>query len=144
VSKYDRGPLVSLDGITIAPGVDRAGKAELLSAFYSQPRWKGNLYLNYSLGRHNFRATLHYVGSLRDLNHDRDTATPGVQPAKIKAWTPLDLVYRVELPWDTTFTATVQNVFDKDPPFAFSPFNYDYEHGSPLGRVLEVNVKKRF
>lgn len=144
VSEYKRGPLVSLDGITIAPAVDRAGKAELLSAFYSQPRWKGNLFLNYSLGRHNFRATLHYVGSMRDLNHDSDTATAGVQPAKIKAWTPLDLVYRVELPWDTTFTATVQNVFDKDPPFAFSPFNYDYQHGSPLGRVLQVNVNKRF
>jgi len=143
VSEYDRGPLVSLDGITIAPGVDRAGKAELLSAFYSQPRWKGNLFLNYSLGRHNFRATLRYVGSMRDLNHDIDAA-PGVQPAKIKAWTPLDLVYRVELPWDTTFTATVQNLFDKDPPFAYSPFNYDYEHGSPLGRVLQVNVVKRF
>jgi len=144
LSKYDRGPLLTLDGITIAPGVDRAGKAELLSAFYSDPRWKGNLYLNYSLGRHNFRATLHFVGAMRDLNHDIDTATPGVQPAKIKAWTPLDLVYRVELPWETTLTATVQNVFDKDPPFAYSPFNYDYELSSPLGRVLEVNVKKRF
>ncbi|MEO8114802.1 MAG: TonB-dependent receptor, partial [Phenylobacterium sp.] len=99
VQKYDRGPLVTLDGITIAPGVDRAGKAELLSAFYSVPRWKGNLYLNYGLGRHNLRATLHFVGEMRDLNHDIDTATPGVQPAKIDAWTPLDLVYRVELPW---------------------------------------------
>lgn len=144
VSKYDRGPLLTLDGITIAPGVDRAGKAELLSAFYSQPRWKGNFYLNYSLGRHNLRATLHYVGSLQDLNHDINTAVPGVQPAKIKAWTPVDLVYRVELPWETTLTATIQNVFDKSPPFAYSPFNYDYEHGSPLGRVWEVSVRKKF
>jgi iron complex outermembrane receptor protein len=144
LAKYDRGPLLTLDGITIAPGVDRAGKAELLSAFYSDPRWKGNLFLNYSLGRHNFRATLHIVGAMRDLNHDSDTATPGVQPATIKAWTPLDLVYRVDLPHDTTLTATIQNVFDKDPPFAYSPFNYDYELGSPLGRVVELNVKKRF
>ncbi|WP_293353676.1 TonB-dependent receptor [Phenylobacterium sp.] len=144
VSKYDRGPLLTLDGITIAPGVDRAGKAELLSAFYSQPHWKANFYVNYNLGRHNFRATLHYVDSMKDLNHDIDTATPGVQPATIKAWTPIDLVYRVELPWETTLTATVQNLFDKDPPFAYSPFNYDYEHGSPLGRVLQVAVRKRF
>jgi iron complex outermembrane receptor protein len=143
LAKYDRGPLLTLDGITIAPGVDRAGKAELLSAFYSDPRWKANLYLNYSLGRHNVRATLHYVGAMRDLNHDIGAA-PGVQPARIKTWMPLDLVYRVELPWETTLTATVQNVFDKDPPFAYSTFNYDYELGSPLGRVLELNVKKRF
>lgn len=143
LAKYDRGPLLTLDGITIAPGVDRAGKAELLSAFYSDPRWKGNLYVNYSLGRHNIRATLHYVGAMRDLNHDIDAA-PGIQPARIKTWMPIDLVYRVELPWETTLTATVQNLFDKDPPFAYSTFNYDYELGSPLGRVLEVNVKKRF
>jgi outer membrane receptor protein involved in Fe transport len=45
---------------------------------------------------------------------------------------------------DAVVTATVQNVFDKDPPFAYSPFNYDCELASPLGRVLEVNVKKRF
>jgi iron complex outermembrane receptor protein len=83
------------------------------------------------------------VGSLRDLNHDIDAA-PGVQPAKIKTWTPVDLVYRVELPGETTLTATIQNLFDKDPPFAYSTFNYDYFLGSPLGRVLEVNVKKRF
>ncbi|WP_296595283.1 TonB-dependent receptor [Phenylobacterium sp.] len=144
VSKYERGALRTVDGITIAPAVDRAGKAELLSAFYSQPRWKGNLFLNYNLGPHNFRATLRYVGAMRDLNHDSDTATAGVQPAKIKAWTPIDLVYRVDLPWETTLTATVQNLFDKDPPFAYSPFNYDYEHGSPLGRVLQINVRKRF
>ncbi len=142
--EYDRGPLVTLDGITIAPGVDRAGKAELLSQFYSNPRWKANLYLNYRLGRHNVRATLHYVGDMRDLNHDIDTTVAGVQPAKIKAYTPIDLVYRVELPWETTFTATVQNIFDEDPPLAYSPFNYDYTLGSPLGRVLQVNLKKRF
>lgn len=142
--EYDRGPLVTLDGITIAPGVDRAGKAELLSQFYSNPRWKANLYLNYQIGRHNVRTTLHYVGDMRDLNHDSNTATAGVQPAKIKAYTPVDLVYRVELPWETTFTATVQNVFDQDPPFAYSPFNYDYTLGSPLGRVFQVNLKKRF
>ena len=144
VFEYDRGALVSLDGITIAPGLDRAGKAELLSAFYSQPQLKANLYVNYAIGPHNLRATLHYVDSLDDLNHDIDTATPGVQPAKIKAWTPVDLVYRVELAWDTTLTATIQNLFDKDPPFAYSTFNYDYLHGSPLGRVLQVNVRKLF
>ena len=144
VFEYDRGALVSLDGITIAPGLDRAGKAELLSAFYSQPQLKANLYVNYAIGPHNIRATLHYVDSLDDLNHDIDTATPGVQPAKVKAWTPVDLVYRVELAWDTTLTATIQNLFDKDPPFAYSTFNYDYLHGSPLGRVLQVNVRKLF
>ena len=144
VGKYQRGALLTLDGITISPAIDRAGKAELLSQFYSDPRWKANFYLNYAVGRHNIRAVLHYVDSMRDLNHDTDTATAGVQAARIGAYTPVDLIYRVELPADTTLTATVQNLFDKDPPFAFSPYNYDYFLSSPLGRVFELNIRKRF
>ncbi|WP_372783178.1 TonB-dependent receptor domain-containing protein [Phenylobacterium sp.] len=142
--KYQRGALKTLDGITIAAGVDRAGKADLLSTFYSDPHWKATFYLNYAVGPHNVRVTFHYVDPLRDINHDTDAATPGVQAATIKAFTPVDLTYRVNLPADTTLTATIQNLFDKDPPFAFSPFNYDFFLASPLGRVFEVAVKKRF
>jgi iron complex outermembrane receptor protein len=142
--EYNRGPLVTLDGITIAAALDRAGKAELLSQFYSYPRWKANFFLNYNMGRHNFRATLHYIGSMKDQNHDSDTTVAGIQPATINSYTSLDLVYRVELWWNTTLTVTLQNALDRDPPFAFSQYNYDYTIGNPLGRVIQFNLKKKF
>ena len=51
---------------------------------------------------------------------------------------------RWEAPWDTVITASVQNIFDKDPPFVPGPYNYDISQGNPLGRVFEFGVKKRF
>ena len=55
-----------------------------------------------------------------------------------------DIVYTGQLPWDTTLSLSVFNVFDTDPPFTRSQYNYDYTNASFLGRVFQVGVKKRF
>jgi outer membrane receptor protein involved in Fe transport len=41
---------------------------------------------------------------------------------------------------------SVQNLFDRDPPYARSPFNlgYDPSHANPLGRVLSLSLRKRW
>jgi outer membrane receptor protein involved in Fe transport len=41
-------------------------------------------------------------------------------------------------------TASLQNVFDSDPPYAPSQYNYDYTQGNPLGRTFEVGFSKKF
>lgn len=41
-------------------------------------------------------------------------------------------------------TATVANMFDRDPPPAQEEFGYDPWTGNPLGRTIEVGVKKAF
>ena len=142
--KYDRGELFTLDGISIAPGLDRAGQLDLISTFYSYPRWKTNAYVNWSMGSHNLRATFNYVSPSRDRNHDADTVTPGLQPAQVGAYMQVGLVYQVVLPWQTTLTAQIQNLFDEAPSFAYSQYNYDYTLGNPLGRVFGLGVRKRF
>ena len=63
---------------------------------------------------------------------------------KLKDFWQSDVTLRVELPWETTATLSVQNLFDKDPPFAQSFYNYDVTNGNPLGRVFKVGVKKTF
>ena len=56
-----------------------------------------------------------------------------------------DITYKVELPWDTTATLSVQNLLDKDPPFAIgTQYNYDPGSANPLGRVYSLGIKKRF
>lgn len=137
---YKRGPLVTVDGITIAPTINRAGKLEQISSFYSNPKIKANIYLNYALGPHNLRLATHYIGSMRDVNHVLPDASLAVE----KAYTEVDFVYRVESPWETTATLSINNIFDKDPPFVYSQYNYDYGIGNPLGRVIEVGIKKHF
>ena len=55
-----------------------------------------------------------------------------------------DLVYSGQMPWDTTLTVGVINIFDKDPPFTRSQYNYDYTNAFVLGRVIQVGFKKHF
>jgi iron complex outermembrane receptor protein len=55
-----------------------------------------------------------------------------------------DFSYRLQLPWETVFTATIQNVFDEDPQFSRAPQSYDAYTGSPLGRTIRVGLRKKF
>ncbi|HEY9217435.1 MAG TPA: TonB-dependent receptor [Phenylobacterium sp.] len=63
---------------------------------------------------------------------------------KIPAQFTTDVSYQVDLPWTTTLTVTVQNLFDEDPKFQRSFLNYNALVGSPLGRTLRVGVRKRW
>ena len=41
-------------------------------------------------------------------------------------------------------TAGVLNIFDKDPPFTRSQYNYDYTNAYFLGRTFQFGVRKKF
>jgi iron complex outermembrane receptor protein len=135
--EYKRGAVVTREGIAISQPIDRAGKSELLSAFYSYPKWKGNLFVNANFGDQNVRWTTHYhqgptniVSGFPDLQQD-DNITH-------------DLVYQNEMIEGLTLTAGVTNLTDEDPPFTRSQYNYDYTMASPLGRVFKIGIKKTF
>ncbi len=133
---YKRGALITLDGYTISPAIDRAGKSELLSAFYSYPKLRANAYVNWSRGAHNLRWTTHYKAGTDNL--------VGASVLKTDDEVTHDIVYQGQLPWDTVLTLGVINVFDSDPPFTRSQYNYDYTNAYMLGRVFQLGVKKHF
>jgi iron complex outermembrane receptor protein len=135
--EYKRGALITLDGFTIAPAIDRAGKSELLSAFYSYPRWRMNGYLQFNREGHNLRWTTHFKSGTDNI--------VGTSVLKTKDEVTHDLVYTGILPWgDVQVTAGVINIFDKDPPFTRSQYNYDYTNAYFLGRTFQLGVKKQF
>jgi iron complex outermembrane receptor protein len=133
---YKRGALITLDGFTIAPALDRAGKTELLSAFYSYPKLRANAYINWSREGHNLRWTTHYKQGTDNI--------VGASILKTDDEVTSDLVYSGQLPWDFSVTVGVINIFDKDPPFTRSQYNYDYTNAYMLGRVFQLGVKKTF
>jgi len=45
---------------------------------------------------------------------------------------------------DLQLTAGIVNIFDKDPPFTRSQYNYDYTNAYFLGRTVQVGLKARF
>jgi iron complex outermembrane receptor protein len=135
--EYKRGALVTLDGFTIAAALDRAGKSELLSAFYSYPRWRSNGYVQFNRDGHNLRWTTHFKSGTTNI--------VGASLLKTKDEVTHDLIYTGTLPWgDLQVTAGVVNIFDKDPPFTRSQYNYDYTNAYFLGRTFQFGAKKRF
>jgi iron complex outermembrane receptor protein len=55
-----------------------------------------------------------------------------------------DLYYLVDLPWDMTLSAGVENLTDEDPSFARLDLSYDPFTSSALGRTYKVGLRMRF
>ncbi|WP_337186030.1 TonB-dependent receptor [Phenylobacterium sp.] len=166
--EYKRGAVSMLGAnIPISPAEDRAGLSDLINDFFSYPEIKANAFLAYVRGPLSLRWQTRFAegtspafGSPLFVTVPNAGATTGaaacagastscagrdlVPVGKSKNFWQHDLVVRFEAPWDTIVTASIQNVFDKDPPYGPSQYNYDYTSGNPLGRVFEVGFKKTF
>ena len=167
---FKRGDFVLSGTSTIfQPALDRAGKHDLLGSFFSYPETRANGWLAFHKGPINARWTTRFTegtapafasaGLFREAPNASATtaaaacstaATPScagrdlVTLGKSGNFWQHDLVVRWEAPWDSVITLSVQNIFDKDPPYLTSNFSYDYTNGNPLGRVIEVGFKKQF
>lgn len=131
----------STEGILITPGADYAGTTN----FNALPRWKANLFGEYTTGPHNLRVTLHYISDMRNASTAIFTPTTTNRFAeKMEAWIPVDVVYRVQLPWETSLSIAALNVFDRDPPPMRQDFAYNTYTANPLGRVFRIGAVKKF
>ncbi|PZQ57937.1 MAG: TonB-dependent receptor [Phenylobacterium zucineum] len=166
--EYKRGA-VTMKGadIAISPAEDRAGLSDLINDFFSYPELKANAFAAFVKGPLSIRwqtrfaegtspafgsplfVTVPNAGATTAAAACGGTSTSCagrdlVPVGKGKNFWQHDLIVRWEAPWNSVITALVQNLFDKDPPYAPSQYNYDYTSGNPLGRVFEMSVKKTF
>ncbi|MBT9472518.1 MAG: TonB-dependent receptor [Pseudomonadota bacterium] len=133
----------TIEGVVTAKETDYVGKMDYLG-YGSQPQWKGSAFAEYSRGEHNLRWTVRYVDDMIDTRGDSSTFLTNQNGRKIAAFVTNDLSYRVFLPWETTLTAAVINVFDQDPGFARLDLSYDPFTANPLGRYYKVGITKKF
>ncbi|MFA5600259.1 MAG: TonB-dependent receptor [Phenylobacterium sp.] len=156
VFEYKVGAMM-VEGVEVIPANDYVGHSDLTHG--SQPQWRGNVYAEYTTGPHNVRWTIRYIDNMIDTRNGAFgganifgygasgfPVTGNIVAAgqKIDAFITHDLTYRAELPWNTTLTAGVVNVFDEDPPFARYDLSYDPFTANPLGRYFKLGVTKRF
>lgn len=137
ITELKTGP-TTLDGVTISTGDDRLGTLNFATFAQAAPKLRANLGVNYALGRQNFRLGVNYVSAVKDERAGVQYGEDG------KAWVTTDFTYRLRLGDDMAVTATVANIFDRDPPPAQEEFGYDPWTGNPLGRTFELGVKKAF
>lgn len=150
-----------IGGVTFSPETNAVGFANFGNSLaYPLPEWKAEVYGEYNREGHNLRWTVRYIDGYIDQRTAQfisGTTNTQVSPGstvpsnavtysgrKIDAYIQHDIAYRLELPWNTTATFTVQNVFDRDPSFARTELNYDALTSNPLGRTFKMGVRKRF
>jgi iron complex outermembrane receptor protein len=144
----------TVEGVVVSPAFDAVGKLNYQTIAVPIPEWKGDFYAEWTMGPHNLRATIHYIDSYADQRtapfaagaYKDSTGAPVQVTAgkKIDKQILTDLAYRVFLPWDTTVTAAITNLFDEDPSYARLDLGYDPFTGDPLGRTYKLGIKKRF
>ena len=153
IQKYEVGA-TQVEGITVEKAFDAVGLLNYQTTVVPIPKWKGDAFVEWNSGPHNLRLSVHYIGSYTDqrtapfaANAYKDTTGAGVTVSagkKIEKQVLTNLAYRVFLPWDTTATLAITNLFDKDPSYARLDLGYDPFTGDPLGRTYKFGLRKKF
>lgn len=125
-------------GLT-TPGFDAVGKLNAGTLAYTLPKWKVDSFVNYHNGPFNIR----WTGRCYSSYIDQRQATTAVG-YNIKGLLLHDVAVNVDLPWKTTLSLAVTNLFDKDPPLARLAEGYDAMTMDPLGRTVRIGIRKQF
>ena len=141
IIEYEVDPYF-VEGLGIGGG-DYVGQFNRSNFTRSMPQWKANVFANYALGDHNFRAVMRHIDSYKD---ERAAAARGGVGENIDSQTTFDLFYNLqsEAFGGFDFGLSVVNVTDEDPPFAAFDVNYDPYTHNPFGRTFKISVTKRF
>ena len=139
IHKYETETL-TIDGVVFEQGFDGVGFLNQGTTLYALPEWRAQGYLDFSIGRQNLRWTANYIDQYRDQRYASTTTLDSLIDATILH----NVTYRTSLPGDVTLLATIENVFDKDPPFALLEMSYDPLTGSALGRTFKIGMRKSF
>ncbi|HEX5376929.1 MAG TPA: TonB-dependent receptor [Phenylobacterium sp.] len=140
----------SVGGVVVEKPFDAVGFLNYQLGPTSLPQLKGSVFAEYNKGPHNLRWTINYIDSYKDQRTSilapnvSNGGRPITSGTTVDKFITHDLDYRVFLPWDTTLTASIDNVLDEDPPFARLDLSYDPFTGNALGRTYKVGVKKKF
>jgi iron complex outermembrane receptor protein len=161
--KYDIGEF-NLNGVFVSGAYSALGFTNYDRFPGTVSKLRSSAYAEYARGDHNLRLDMTYVGGATDnrgpttvqtgsssncnvANAQAGTATNCQLTTiglKVKEFYTFDLTYRLQLPWDTTITASVFNILDRDPSAARLEAGYDPFIGSPYGRTFKLGARKRF
>ena len=144
---------VTVAGVTVQQSFDGVGLLNYQSALYPVPEYKGQAFVDFGFGPIDMRFQGNYTGGLHDQRFDtrtgpfafnNDLQRSVLTGADISKFVTADFNAQLQLPANVTLTATVLNIFDRDPPFAREDYNYEPFIGNPLGRTVKVGASFRF
>lgn len=145
---------LTIEGVLASAAFEAVGKLNYQTVAYALPPWRGSAYAEYHRDGHNLRWTVNYIDKYVDQRADifapsvNNGATGAAvalpQGQNIRRWITHNVAYQAQLPYDTTVTVAVDNVFDKNPPFVRLNLSYDPFTTNGLGRTIKLGVRKIF
>lgn len=128
------------------PGIPTQEGAGDLSAFLNGltggvPHWRGTLQATVQAGPWTVFAQERYIGSGHYGNATTDVTNGFTSPYKIPAVSYTDVNLRYRLPWskDLSVYGSVNNLFNKEPPFPTNQILHD-----AVGRYYRIGVDAKF
>ncbi len=147
-TKFFFTPLV-LGGFQLTNGDDRLGTLNFATIANAASEWRANANVNYSLDNMNFRLVTNFISGVIDERGSIDLSTAGglgvtTYGVPAKDLMTFDFHYTFDLTDTFKLGASIVNITDRDPPPSRQELGYDPRIGSPLGRTIELSVKKSF
>lgn len=140
INQYETEDLL-INGELMEAGFDGAGYMNLQTTLSPLPKLRGSLHLNYALLNTNIRWTAQYIDSYEDQRNIFDMSQAGQE---ISSWITHNVTLRHDVTDRIVLTASIDNVADRDPPFARTEISYDAVTHTPLGRTFKVGAKVNF
>jgi iron complex outermembrane receptor protein len=133
-----RDTVAMLDGFVVDPGQERLGELNLLGAARAAPEWSVNAFTSYRIDKHLFRVQADWRSAVADDRPGKQFGENGEDPVY------LDFIYMFDVLDNLRLSATVKNIFDRDPAKYEIEYGYDARLGSALGRTIEVALKATY
>ncbi|MBI1340879.1 TonB-dependent receptor plug domain-containing protein [bacterium] len=128
----------TINGVVVSQSDDRLGNLNFSTVGVAVPEWRVNAYSAYRWGPHILRLQLNYVSAVTDERAGIQYGENG------EDWVTGDIYYNLDITEDMRLSLSIANIFDQDPPPAQVELGYDPRTGSPLGRTIEVGLRKTF
>ncbi|MEZ5937034.1 MAG: TonB-dependent receptor [Hyphomonadaceae bacterium] len=129
----------TLDGVEVNPKEDRLGYLNFSTVGTAAPEWRVNAFGAYRWDRHTVRLQANYVSAVQDERAGTQYGENG------EDWITGDLYYIFDITDSMRLNLSVVNMFDRMPAPAQVELGYDPRTGgNPLGRTIEIGVKKTF
>ena len=130
------------NGAQIAAGVETAGFYNFENPARPTPDLKVRAFANVGItSNSSVLAYVNHVGEMTDRRAGTQALPSGTA---VDSFTTVDVHYNLALSDRLSFTASVLNAGDQDPPLAYGDLMYDSFNHSALGRIIKGGFKYRF
>ncbi|MFT5012194.1 MAG: iron complex outermembrane receptor protein [Planctomycetaceae bacterium] len=134
VLEFDSEDFTSINGTLLATGDDFVGQLNDTNPTLPKPELQSQLFAKWSNEQHRVNYNMRYVSAY----DDKAPSIPSLD--EVDSHITHDVHYINNMVENWTFSLSVVNLLDEDPPQASTDLNYDGYTHNPFGRMIKLGV----